>query len=238
MFSTQIVKREPTINGKLFSQFGGAVLQDFRVGASELSNFTFYGQNRTSFQQLKTTFGPRSITLDIIFKAKDLHTATMQKSIFDGAVYGKNTLWLPDGYFYTVSTESIGEAGIKADTAQGAAIGAQYNFKGFRHGPLTTLNIPAGGSRIKCLSTMPLTDCIYSVTVPVAMAQYSLGGAVFKNVQKGEKLVFDGINKKILRNGVPNAINVSWLNFPSLTPGFNQIAAQYATTIQYYPVYI
>lgn len=238
MFSNEIVKIEPTINGQLFSKFGGAVLCDFRVGATELNNFTFYGQNRTSFQQLKTTFGPRTLALDIKFKAKDLNTATLQKSMFDAAVYGKNTFWLPDGYFYTVSTESIGEAAIEADTRQGAIIGAQYSFRGFRHGPLTTLNIPAGGGRVKCLSTMPLTDCIYSVTVPAAMGQYSLGGAIFKNVKKGETLVFDGINKKILRNGVPNALEVSWLNFPSLTPGFNQIAAQYATTIQYYPTYI
>lgn len=238
MFSKEIVKREPTINGQLFSKFGGAALHDFRVGASELNNFTFYGQNRTSFQQLKTTFGPRSLQISVKFAAKDLHTATLQKSMFDAAVYGKNTLWLPDGYFYTVSTESIEEASIEADTEQGALIGADYHFRGFRHGPLTTLTIPAGGSRVKCLSTMPLTDCIYSVTVPVALAQYNLGGALFKNVKKGEKLVFDGINKRILRNGVDNALNVSWLNFPSLTPGFNQIAAQYATTIQYYPTYI
>lgn len=234
----QIIKKEPTINGRLFSEFGGATLQKYTVSASELNNYTFFGQNRTSFEQLKTTFGPRTVRLDVKFAAPDLRTCTLQKSIFDGALFGKNELWLPDGFFYSVYTDSIGEAAIEADTADGVMIGASYTFKGFRHDAMRTHTIPAGGARIKCLSTMPATDCILSVTVPVTLGKYQLGGAVFGNVKAGEKLTFDGINKRILRNGVDNALNVSWLNFPQLAPGFNQIAATYPTTVQYYPTYI
>lgn len=240
MFLTpqEIIKKEPTINGRLFSEYGGATLQKYTVGPSELTNFSFFGQNRTTFEQLKTTFGPRTLTLEVKFAARDLHTATLQKSLFDCQLFGKNELWLPDGFFYTVSTESLGDATIEADTTDGVMIGANYSFKGFRHGPMQTLSIPPGGSRIKCLSTMPFTDCVYTVRVARAVGQYNLGGAVFKNVKANETLIFDGINKKILRNGVENAADVSWLNFPQLAAGFNQIPASYTTTIQYYPTYI
>lgn len=232
------MKKEPTIDGQLFSQFGGAVLAKYTVGATEVENVTHLGVNRTSWMQLKTLFKMRPIKLDVKFRAKDIHTATVQKSQFDGRIFGQHELWLPDGYFYTVYAESLGEAAVEANTDFGAIIGASYSFQGIRHGPLISLTIPAGGGTVNCLSTMPYTDALFQCTVPVATPQYTLGGAVFANVQAGEVLVIDGISKKILRNGQPNALNVSWLNFPQLTPGLNTVSGTYPTIIQYYPTYI
>lgn len=86
--------------------------------------------------------------------------------------------------------------------------------------------------------TMPFTDCKLSVTVSTAAESYSLGGAVFHNVAANERLVFDGIEGKILRNGVPNAANVTWTHFPALTPGNNTITATDAVTVEFYPAYL
>ena len=89
-----------------------------------------------------------------------------------------------------------------------------------------------------CISTVPETDCILSVTVSEAADTYALGGATFLDVQAGEQLVFDGINKRILRNGAPGAANVEWINFPSVVPGENSFTALDPVTVQYYPTYL
>ncbi len=235
---TEKIAREPMINNRLFSEFGACALADYEVGETELTNAVYLGRNRTSWAQLDTTFGMRSLRITVKFFAPEMQECTMLKSLFDGALYGKNELWLPDGYWYSVYTESFGAAAVEADTERGAIISAAYSLKSIRHAELETAALSAGENKLRCISTMPYTDARFSTQVTQAAAQYTLGGAVFKNVTAGEFLVFDGINKRILRNGTDNALNVSWVDFPRLTPGFNQIACAGPTTVQYYPTYI
>lgn len=235
---TERIVREPMINHRLFSEFGACVLADYEVGETELTNAVYLGRNRTSWTQLDTTFGMRSLRITVKFFAPEIQECTMLKSLFDGALYGKNELWLPDGYWYSVYAESFGSAAVEANTDRGAILSASYSLKGIRHAELETVGLSAGDNEIRCMSTMPYTDARFSTQVTKAAAQYTLGGAVFKNVTAGERLVFDGISKRILRDGVDNALNVSWLDFPRLTPGFNQITCIDPTTVQYYPTYI
>lgn len=233
-----LTKIEPTINGSPFSSYGGAALIDFTVGPTELSNYVYLGANRTNWQQLRSFFGMRLITIKVKFLAPTLQIATVYKSTFDAALFGKVELWLPDEFYYSAYAESVGEAQIEANTSAGVILGASYSFKGIRHEALEVAEVSAGGGTVICRSTMPYTDCIYEVTVAAAALSYQLGGATFNNVSAGERLTFDGINKRILRNGVDNALNVNWLDFPRLTPGFNSVSCIYTTTIKYYPTFM
>lgn len=229
---------KPMVNGKLFSEYGGAMLFDYTVGGTEITNDYFKGRNRSSWNQLSTVFGMRSINLSILFTGPDLNRVTLQKSQFDAACFGQIELFLPDGFFYTANTVSVGDSSIVGIGETQAAIKADYSFEGIRHSPLVTATLPAGGGTVYCQSTLPFTDCILSCTVTAPATSYVLGGATFKNVQAGETLVFDGINKRILRGGAPGANNVNWTVFPQLIPGANNLTCVDAATVQYYPVYM
>lgn len=228
----------PAINGKLFSEYGGAMLLDYTVGGTEITNDYFKGRNRSSWNQLSTVFGMRPVKLSIVFTGSDLNRVTLQKSQFDAACFGQIELFLPDGFFYTANTVSVGDSSIVGIGETQAAIKADYSFEGIRHSPMVTATLPAGGGTVYCQSTLPFTDCILSCTVTAPAASYVLGGATFKNVQAGETLVFDGINKRILRGGAPGANNVNWTVFPQLIPGANNLTCVDAVTVQYYPVYM
>lgn len=229
---------EPMVNGKLFSAYGGAMLFDYTVGGTEIANDYFKGRNRSSWNQLSTVFGMRSINLSILFTGPDLNRVTLQKSQFDAACFGQIELFLPDGFFYTANTVSVGDSSIVGIGETQTAIKADYSFEGIRHSPLVTATLSAGGGTVYCQSTLPFTDCILSCTVTAPATSYVLGGATFKNVQAGETLVFDGINKRILRGGAPGANNVNWTVFPQLIPGANNLTCVDAVTVQYYPVYM
>lgn len=229
---------EPMVNGKLFSEYGGAMLLDYTVGGTEITNDYFKGRNRSSWNQLSTVFGMRPVKLSIVFTGSDLNRVTLQKSQFDAACFGQIELFLPDGFFYTANTVSVGDSSIVGIGETQTAIKADYSFEGIRHSPMVTATLPAGGGTVYCQSTLPFTDCILSCTVTAPAASYVLGGATFKNVQAGETLVFDGINKRILRGGAPGANNVNWTVFPQLVPGANNLTCVDAATVQYYPVYM
>lgn len=229
---------EPMVNGKLFSAYGGAMLLDYTVGGTEITNDYFRGRNRSSWNQLSTVFGMRPVKLSIVFTGSDLNRVTLQKSQFDAACFGQIELFLPDGFFYTANTVSVGDSSIVGIGETQAIIKADYSFEGIRHSPMVTATLPAGGGTVYCQSTLPFTDCILSCTVTAPAASYVLGGATFKNVQAGETLVFDGINKRILRGGAPGANNVNWTVFPQLIPGANNLTCVDAVIVQYYPVYM
>lgn len=229
---------EPMVNGKPFSAYGGAMLFDYTVGGTEINNDYFQGRNRTSFTQLATVFKMRKIKLSVVFSGPDLEAVTLQKSLFDAACFGKSELFLPDGFFYTVVTNSLGDAAIVGIGETVTKVKATYEFTGLRHKPLVTVSLPAGGGKVNCGSTTPLTDCRLSCTVTTAAATYLLGGATFNDVTAGEPLVFDGIEKRILRNGAPGAANVNWTQFPALTPGENNIVCADAVTVEFYPTFL
>lgn len=233
-----MIRLEPTINGKAFSVFGGAALAGYTVGGTEISNYVHVGVNRSNWAHLKSIYGLRSVRISVKFSGANIAEASLRKSLFDAELFTKADLWLPDGFYYSVYMEGTADAVIDADTEKGALIGAEYSLRGIRHGAMETKQIPAGGGSFVCSSTMPFTDCIYTATMTASAAQYTLGGAVFNNVTSGEVLTFDGINKRILRNGVDAALNVSWTSFPSLVPGLNTVTGTAATTVSYYPAFI
>lgn len=115
-------------------------------------------------------------------------------------------------------------------------ISVEYSFNGIQHDPLVTVQNAAAGFWNP--GTLPYADCVCSVTASAAASSYQLAGATFQNVQQGEQLVVDGINGRLLRNGAPAPGNVTFIKFPTVTPGQNSFSAADPVTVQYYPCYI
>lgn len=226
------------INGRLLSEFGGCVLLDYSVGETELDNTTFQGINRTNWRLLRSSFGRRKITLTIVFTGQTLHEVKLLRSTLNGKLFGRVELYISDdGFYYDAVCDSTGAEQIIGVSEREAKIKSEYSFIGIRRDALTRATIQPSGS-VFCRSTTPYTDCRLKTTVGASAAEYALGGAVFKNVSAGDVLIFDGIDGKITRNGESYAANVSWLSFPTLTPGMNKITAIDPVTVEYYPTYI
>ena len=222
------------INGQDIIKLGANGLRDYTIGASEITNEYYQGRNRTSYTVLASFFGLKSISFTLGFSAKTRREALFAKSQVDGMLFGKSEIFMPDGFFYTCMLDGAGDVSWQGIEGIQILAQASYSLTGIQHDAMVTVN----GSEFYCTSTVPETDCILSVTVSEAADTYSLGGATFLNVQAGEKLVFDGINKRILRNGAPGAANVEWINFPSVVPGKNSFTALDPVTVQYYPTYL
>lgn len=222
------------INGAPLSSFN-ALLQDFSVGAVEVTSSWWQGVNRTNFTLLKQQFGLRSISLSVAVFGDTYKDAAAMLSRMTGALWGVVDLTLPDGYSYFCTLDGAGDAPERVGPGtQQTGLLNTFTLTGYRHDPMLT----TAGPTVYCPSTTPQTDCILSVTVGAAADSYTLGGATFPNVTQGEQLVFDGINKRILRNGAPGAAGVEWINFPYLTPGENAVSAADPVTVQFYPCYM
>lgn len=222
------------INGAPLSSFN-ATLQDFSVGGVEVTTDRWQGVNRTNFTLLKQQFGLRSITISAAVFGSSYGNAAAMLSRLTRALWGVVDIALPDGYSYFCTLDGAGDAPERIGPGVGVTgLLNTFSLTGYRHGAMLTTT----GPTVYCPSTTPQTDCILSVTVGTAASGYQLGGATFPNVTQGEQLVFDGINKRILRNGAPGAAGVEWINFPYLTPGDNTVTAADPVTVQFYPCYM
>ena len=226
------------VNGRPLSWYGGAALLEYTIGETAISAETFQGVNRTSWRLLKAFFGRRNITVEIVFTGPDLKSAKLQRSKFNSDVFGRCELFISgDGFFYDCACTNLGPEIRIGEGAREAQIKAEYSFTGVRRDALESVTVPAGG-KFFCRSTMPFTDCKVTATVGSTGTNYALFGATFPTVTAGDILVFDGINGAITKNGTNAAADVSWVNFPSLTPGENENTAADAVTVEYYPTYI
>lgn len=222
------------INGTPLSAFF-AILQDFSVGAVQVTSSQWQGVNRTNFALLKQQFGLRTIEFSAGVFGQSYAEAALMLSKLNLALWGKVDITLPDGFSYFCVLDSLTDAPERIGPGTGkTGLIASFSLTGYRHGPMITTT----GPDVYCPSTTPQTDCILSVTVGAAADSYQLGGATFPNVTHGESIVFDGINKRILRNGAPGAAGVEWINFPYLTPGENTVTAADPVTVQFYPCYL
>lgn len=222
------------INGQPLANYQ-ALLNSFTVGPVETTSSYWQGVNRTNFALLKQQFGLRPITLSVAVMGDTYRDAAVMLSRLTSALWGVVELHLPDGFYYTcVLSDAGGNPELVGPGYGQTLLIKEYSLTGYRHDPMVTTTGPS----VWCPSTTPQTDCILSVTVGAATSTYTLGGATFPNAKKGEQLVFDGINKRILRNGAPGATGVEWVNFPYLTPGINTITAADTVTVQFYPCYM
>ena len=224
------------INGKNPADYGVLPLREYSVGGTEITNTPFQGRNRSSYRLLAGVYGQKPITMTLVYPGTTYREAKLLQSTVEGWMWGKIELFLPDGFYYTATLQSIGEGVPEGVDGNQVLISVEYSFNGIQHDPLVTIENAANGFLNP--GTLPYADCICSVTVDAAADTYQLAGATFQDVSQGEELEVDGINGRLLRNGAPAPGNVIFTSFPKVVPGENSFSAADPVTVQFYPCYM
>lgn len=210
-----------------------ALLESFKVGATKIENNVYQGLNRTNYNLLSSQFFMRQITVSLFYKARTKRELALKKAVIDNLLYGKNEIWLPDCFFYTVTMTAAGEEQVLGVENNEVIALCTYTFEGIRHDELIT----ATGNTIFCKSLIPKTDCRLICTASMAYTSITIDTVTITNVSKDDVLTVDGITGRILQNGALCAGNMSFIHFPSLVPGLNEITCPETLTIEYYPTY-
>ena len=218
------------------ASYGVLPLREYTVGGTSITNEIFQGRNRSSYRQLSKVYGQKPITFTLVYPGTTYREAKLLQSTVESWMWGIVELFLPDGFYYTSTLQSIGDGTPEGVDGNQVLISVEYSFNGMQHDPLVTVQNAAAGFINP--GTLPFADCICSVTAGAAASSYQLAGTTFQNVQQGEQLTVDGINMRILRNGAPAPGNVTFTTFPSVTPGLNTFTAADPVTVQYYPCYM
>ena len=218
------------------ASYGVLPLREYSVGGTSITNEIFQGRNRSSYRQLSKVYGQKPITFTLVYPGTTYREAKLLQSTVESWMWGIVELFLPNGFYYTSTLQSIGDGTPEGVDGNQVLISVEYSFNGMQHDPLVTVENAADGFWNP--GTLPYADCICSATVGTAADTYQLAGATFQNVTQGEQLTVDGINMRILRNGAPAPGNVTFTTFPSVTPGQNNFSADDPVTVQYYPCYM
>ncbi len=217
------------INDKDLSEYNGKLLADYKVSGCELDVSVINGRKRSSFNLLNASAGLKTLTLPIEFSGSDRANASLKKSMFEQVAFGKSELAMDDGLLYSVVLTNIGDTTYIGQEL----IKTEYTFTGVRHGE----RVKNVGNIVYCDSTLPFTDCILTATATDNAIFYRVGSVTFRNVSAGETLTVDGINGRILVNGVPAAERADWIEFPKLIPGMNTLICDDVLTVEFYPAY-
>lgn len=222
------------INGVDLSERGVNMLRDYKIGGTSITNTIFQGRNRSSYRLLAAVYAQKPISFTLVYDGRTYREASLKRSETEAMMWGKCELFMPDGFYYTSTLQSIGEGALFGQDDNQILLEVPYELQGIQHDPLVT--VP--GENFFNPGSLPYTDCSVSATVSAAADTYALAGATFHNVTAGEKLEVDGINGRILRNGAPAPGNVDFIRFPQVTPGKNSFTALDPTTVSFYPSYI
>lgn len=218
------------INGINESTLHAKLLRDYRISASPVKSEYWQGRNRSQFALLSQTFGLKEISMTVVFDGKDAEQVALHKSRFDAALWGKFEIYMPNGFTYSAILDDAGELEYIGDE-RGRA---KYQLVGIQHKPLVMVT----SSPFTCSSTVPFTDCIITATATAALG--SIGDIDFSGLTIGDIITIDGINKRLLVDGVDAATKFVWIDFPSLMPGTNTITTSGVSglSVQFYPTYI
>lgn len=212
----------------------GAVLESYSVGGTEITNNIYQGRNRTNFNLLSKQFGQKEISLTVFFHEQDRHALTQKQSMLTAMMTGVVDLYLPDGFYYRSVLDDIGDLQIIGADGQGVIAECTYTLTGIQHDALQTIT----GNTFWADGTMWQMDCILTCTASRAYTSIQVGTVTFTGVSSGDVLTADGINGRLLQNGVPTAGTASFTHLPFVVPGEQTITCPETLTIQYYPSYI
>ena len=206
---------------------GGASLERTRVRPAAGMRFVPAGSR----------VGLKQLSLPVHVFGQSPLDAQQKKSALDAALLADPVeLALPDGFLYTASCDSIGE--VTEYSQDGCILAGSYKLSGFRHGPLHTIPLPAGGGEFLVQGTAPDIECRLICTVTSTSDSYLMAGILLVDVKEGDVLCLDGIKLAATKNG-ENALNQCDLTrWPMLAPGRNILTAPDALTIEYYPIYL
>lgn len=217
------------INNKGLHLFGGKLKDTYTYTPPTISAEYFLGRKRSNFVLLDSSYEMGKLTLPIVFEGESRKDVALKKSNFEKELFGRCDISLPDEFSYFAFLENIGTPSFPSEQM----IESTYDLKCIRHGWKQIVE----SETVYCESTLPNTDCIISVTALKDSSEYQVGTVKFLNVKAGEKLVVDGMDKRILVNGAPAANRANWIRFPSLEPGANHIVCQDPVKVEFYPVY-
>lgn len=222
------------INGKNVLDYGVETLREYAVEGTAVTNTVFQGRNRSSYTLLAGVYGRKKFSFTLVYQGLTQREVYLTKSMVEGWMWGKPEIYLPNRFYYTSTLEDISDGVFEGVNQSLVLLPVKYTFSGVQHDPMLT--VP--GEQFWNPGTLPYTDCAVSCTVSAAADSYLLAGATFQNVSAGEKLEVDGILKRILRNGAPAPGNVTFISFPTVTPGQNSFTAADPVTVSFYPSYL
>ena len=189
-----------TMNHIPISQYGAKLRAEYTVSASSISTTYYKPREGSTFLTIGSELGLKTLTLPFDIYGKSPQDVRRKLSCLDAlAGSGKVELYLPDGFYYTALLQSC-----KAPSPITPCIlSCQYTFLGIQHEQKITVTTEKG--IVFASGTMPRMDCIVSATVGTDAETYTLAGVIFDHVSKGDKLVLDGMTKRVLVNGAPGA---------------------------------
>lgn len=225
------------VDGRGSSEFGARLLASYVVGGASLNRSRIQPTAGMRFVPAGNRVSLREINLPVHVFGQSPLEAQLQKSALDAALLADPVeLYLPDGFCYTASCDSIGE--VTEYSQDGCILAGSYKLSGFRHGPLRTIPLPAGGGEFLVQGTAPDIECRLTCTVASASDSYLMAGILWVDIKAGDVLVLDGIRRAVTKNG-ENALNQTDLTrWPLLAPGRNVMTAPDAMTVEYYPIYL
>lgn len=217
--------------------FGARLLSTYSVGGASLERSRVMPAAGMQFIPIASRYGLRSITLPVHIFGDSPRAAGEAKSKLDAALLQDPVeIFLPDGFWYTASLDSIGD--VTEVTADGCILAGTYELSGFRHDALKTVQLPAGGGTLYADGTAPDMECRLSVTVGATADYYLMAGILWVSVSAGDRLVLDGINHTVLRNGVSELGRCDLTRWPLLAAGNNVLTAPDPMQVEYYPIWI
>lgn len=221
------------INNIPLDTFGAKLLADYSVSDTPVTQGHTKSRTGLTFTPLGAEYGLKTINLPFTLQGESAQDARIKKSKLDAlAASGKVELYLPDGFFYTSILQSTGTV----EQILPNLLSGSYTFTGFCHGKLQEITTTGGPFYVD--GTYPKMECILSTISTLTTADYAIGDVVFYHVKSKDKIVIDGMTKRILYNGASGAQRCSLVEFPSLSPGWNQIACPSTLRIKYYPIYL
>lgn len=212
----------------------GAILESYSIGGTEIQNNIYQGRNRTNFNLLSKQFGRKEISMTVFFHEADRHTLTQKQSMLTSMLTGMVEVFLPDGFYYRSVLDKIGDLQILGADGQGVIAECTYTMVGIQHDELKTIT----GNTFCAEGTMWQMDCILTCTASEAYTSIQVGTVTFSGVSAGDVLVADGIDGRLLQNGVPTRGTASFTHLPYVVPGVQTISCPETLTVQYYPSYI
>lgn len=227
------------INGKDIRAHGVQALRDYRIGGTEITNYEWQGLNRSHFVNLFSQYGMKQVSFTLCFTGTYRREVEEKRTNMTAVLYGINEILMPDEFLYRCILEEIGESEWRGKEGNGWLLFVPYTLNGIQHDPLKT--IEDGRQPFFVEGTLPRMDAKLTVTVGSADERYRItwadGAQAEFNVDAGDEIVFDGIEKTITINGYPATPN-GFFGFPYLTHGWCQISAQNQVQVEYYPCYI
>lgn len=224
------------IDGVGSDWFNARLLSDFKVGSTEINRTRLKSSRVQGWIPLSANYGLRTLQIPVYIFGESAQDAAQRKSELDQAMMAEPVeLLLPDGRYYTASLEQISEAEpMQIDRSE---LKCTYTLLGYAHDPLITTGV-SNDQRIYAYGTAPEMDCRLTCTASADAVSYQMAGVTWTGVKSGDVLVLDGLEKRVLRNGVNAFDACDLITWPTLRPGYNTLSAPDAITVEYYPIYL